>query len=455
MDNERFKEFLKAARIDEKVTYGFNESELFRDVINEIYQDVSKFKFYTLDGRFQDLLVKLLKTNDYKSCGYQGLLKDLKTELQTLIVDNIMLLPINFLKSLKCHSDLELNDYMNIFFPTEDDLKNFKDVELIIRQEKRMKDKMHKLDDNLCRYFEKILNAKLDKEHILLVKDRAFFNYPILALHFKNIDFKVEKESGRIAEAVYSILRMVDFAKAKSDYGRGLLERDWLEPAHTYVVYYNSEYPDEKSYYGHSFRFNFSYFLDISTDCFIENQGAIVETIDLYIKTCFLDKRTFTTKDINIINKWNNAILLFNTAYEFASIEKYDACVLVLCSILESLFLKNEGRNKVDKLIEEITLFYKEDFPLDKLKRINEAIKNIYKYRNKILHEGLGYETKFLFSRSLTSYQGIYRGMKPFKYQGAIYPYEEIVNIEIIITFIINVLMDTHKIDEIKNLINK
>lgn len=460
MDSKRFKDFSKDAQQNPKVSYGFEESRHFKDVINEIYQDVSKLQYYTLDGRFEDILIRLLKDPKYETEGYSILLKDIEEELKKLVVSNVMLLPINFIKSSEIKEDLVLNDYIHLFIPKQDDLRNFGDFELNIRQEKRRKDKKHKFDDNLCKYFEEKLNSKLDKEHILLVKDREFFNYPILSIYVKNIDFKVEKESGRIAEAVYSFLRMLDFIKRKPDYSWGLLDKSWAEPAHTYVVYYNKENPNgipnwDNSYYGYSFRFNFSYFLDINTNCFIENIDLFVSLIDLYIQTCFLDIRDYSSVEINIINKWNNAVLMFNTAFEFASIEKYDACVLMLCSIMESLFLKNEGRNKLEKLLEEVNMFAQSMYSQEKLERIAKAIRSAHKFRNKIMHEGRGYEVEFLSSRSLTSYQGIYRGMKPFTYQGAVPPHEEIVDIMIVFKFIINVLIGEKFTNNINNLLKK
>lgn len=457
MDNKRFIEFLKAIQQNPKVFYNFEEGKPFKDVINEIYQDVSKFQYYTLDGRFQDILIKLLKDPKYETEGYSVFLKDVEAELKKLIVSNVMLLPINFIKSSEIKKDLILNDYIRLFMPTSDDLRDFKST---IYQGKRMKDKKHKFDDNLCKYFKNILNSKLNKKHILLAKDCEFFNYPILSIYLKNIDFKVEKESGRIAEAVYAFLRMIDYIKRKPDFSCSLLDKSWSKPAHTYVVYYNEENPNEipncyNSYYGYSFRFNFSYFLDINTNCFIENIDLFVSLIDLYIQTCFLDVFDYSSTEINKINRWNNAVLMFNTAFEFASIEKYDACVLMLCSILESLFLKNEGRNKLERLLEEVNMFVKSIYSEEKLEQIDIAIRNVYKFRNKIMHEGRGYEVEFLSSRSLTAYQGIYRGMKPFAYCGAVSPHEEIVYIMVVFKFIINVLIGEKFTNNIKNLLNK
>lgn len=459
MDNKIFKEFVKAAQLNEKVTYDYEESEPYKDVINEIYKDVAKLRHYTLNGRFQDILIKLLKNSKYEAEGYEALLKDIEVELNKLIVPNIIMLPINFIRTNKIHNDLVLNDYINLFMPTKEDIKISEYLDT--RSKSRgLPDSYNKNGDNLGVYFEDTINAKLNKGHILLAKDSNFFNYPTLTIYIKGIPYKVEKESGRIAEATYSILRAIDFDKKKEDYGWGLISRDWIAPAHTYVVYYQ-----DKEYYklgkyrniynGYSFRFNFSIYLDINTEEFLKNLDKITKILDLYIQTCFLDTRRYTTSEINYINKWNNAILMFNTAYEFASIEKFDSCVLILCSILESLFLKNEGRNKVDRLIEEIDTFAHDLYVKEKLERINEAIRRAYKYRNKIMHEGRGYEVEFLSSRSLNSYQGTYRGMKPFAYQGAVYPYEEIQDIYIIFEFIIKVLFGDTFVNQIKYILDK
>lgn len=170
MDNKRFKDFLKAAQQNEKVSYSFEESKPYSDIINEIYRDVSRFQYYTLDGRLQNVLIKILKDPKYETECYFRFLKDLEIELKKLIVSNVMLLPLNFIKSSQFKKDLVLNDYMNLFIYTQEDFRKHKEN---VRQEYR-KDKKHELDDNLCRYFKEKLNSELDKGHILLAKDRNF-----------------------------------------------------------------------------------------------------------------------------------------------------------------------------------------------------------------------------------------------------------------------------------------
>ena len=459
MNKTLFQQFLKAAQVNERVSWDYEAAKPYAEILHMIYTDVAKFKNYTLDGRFQDILVKLLKNSKYESEGYTSLLKDLEDELNKLVVRNIMLLPINFIDKSKFNGDVKLNNYMNIFLPTKEDLIDYDDFTLKMRQEKRQKDKKGKMSDNLCKFFESQLENKLDKEHILLAKDRNFFNYPILSIQIDNVDYKMEKESGRIAQAVYSILRIIDFREDKEPHSWGILRRDWVNPANTYVVYYNKEnykqtHKFNDGYYGYSFMCNFSYFLDISTFSLIENLNLFTNVLDLYIQTCFLDLRKYDSKQLKIINNWNNAISMFNTAYEFASIEKYDACNLILCALLESLFLENEGRNKQERLLVEISEYLKDIYDDSKREKMLSSLRNIYHFRNKFMHEGNGYEAQYMSSRRIIHYQGVYRGMRPFSYNGAVYPDNDVLDIRRALKCVVDMLIYEKTLEKVKNILN-
>lgn len=456
MNKKFFQEFLKVVQVNERVSWDYETAKPYAEILHIIYADVVKFKNYTLDSRIQDILVKLLKNPKYESGGYNALLKDLENELNKLVVKNIMLIPINFIDKGKFNGDVKLNEYMNIFLPTKEDVIDYDDFTLNMRQEKRQKDKKGKMSDNLCKFFESQLENKLDKEHILLAKDRNFFNYPILSIQIDNVDYKMEKESGRIAQAVYSILRIIDFREEKEPYSRGILSGGWIKPANTYVVYYNKEnyklsHKFNDDYYGYSFMFNFSYFLDISTYSLIKNLNLFTNVLDLYIKTCFLDLRKYNSKQLKIINKWNNAISMFNTAYEFASIEKYDACNLILCALLESLFLENEGRNKQERLLIEISEYLKDIYDDPKREKIILSLRNMYHFRNKFMHEGNGYEARYMSSRSITHYQGIYRGMRPFSYNGAVYLGNDVLDIRQALKCIVDILICDKTLEKVKD----
>lgn len=460
MDKRLFQQFLRDARLNERVIWDCEESKPYSEILHMIYTDVSKFKYYTFDGRFEDILVKLLKNPKYETEGYKALLNDIESELNKLVVTNIMLLPINFIDNNKFNGDIKLNNYINLFLPTKEDLIKYDDCSLRIKQEKRRKVKKDGTIDNLSKYFEGILENEINKGHILHTKDRNFFNYPILSIMIDNVDYKVEKESGRIAQAVYSILRIIDFREEKEPFSWGILSRDWIEPAKTYVVYYNKEnykstHRFNDGYYGYSFMFNFSYYLDISTLSIVDNLEKFTNVLDLYIKTCFLDLRKYDSKQLKLINKWNNAISLFNTAYEFASIEKYDGCDLILCALLESLFLENEGRKKLERLRAEISEYTKDIY--DDLQRDEflSALSNVYHFRNKIMHDGIGYEAKYMSSRRINHYQGIYRGMKPFHYSGAVYPDNDILDIKKTLMLVADILIGEKCLNRICGILNK
>lgn len=448
MDNSLFKKFLGSARKNERVCYDPDFYIPYKEVLNQIYNDVSNLKYYTFDGRFDDILIKLTKNAKYEREGYPAFLTDIENEMKRFVVTNLIILPINFLDSKIIKNDQELSDNIKLFLPSKVDVLDYDKFELLKMQENHRKDKKHKKCSRLCCYFEKVLNCKLDKEHIRLTKDYNFFNYPIMTIKIDNINSRVEGESGKIAEAIYCFIRIMDFLTEKQFHTWGYIFHAERKPAHTYGVYYGDYAMREKEgYYGYSFRFNCSNILDIDTEVFLSNETKLCALIELYLKTCFLDLRNFSKEDIDFINRWKNLIKLFNTAFEFASTEKYDACVLIICSLLESLFLKNEGRNKKKRLIEEINQIKSR---LKFTENIGEAVESLYNYRNKIIHEGKGYESKFLNSKRLNDYQGMYVGMKPFEYFGAIMPNEDIYQIKIAMTFIAKLLIGKDMIEHIK-----
>ena len=77
MDYNKFKEFSKVAQENAKVTYNLTESKPYEDIIDEIYKDVSKFKYHTLDGRLQNIIIDLLRDKKYELEGYNVFLRDL------------------------------------------------------------------------------------------------------------------------------------------------------------------------------------------------------------------------------------------------------------------------------------------------------------------------------------------------------------------------------------------
>lgn len=455
MNERRFVEFLNAVRADERAFYHYESSKPFKDVIDILYNDVGQFRYYTYDGRFQDLVIRLIKDIKYDTLGYEIFLKDLEDELKKFVVPNIIMLPLNFLDNNIIKNDLVLNNNIRLFLPTEKDLEKHTSGELLLRQEERKK---KQFDEPICNYFDSVLDGHLDKEHILLAKDRDFFRYPILTIYVEDIDVGVEDESKFITEAIYSILRMIDYKSGDTEYGRGPWQKVKYSTANTYIVYYNINdgYPsDHAQYGGYSFKFNFSEFLDISTYCFLNCKEWFCNVTDIFIKARFIDKRKLPAEDLDTVKKWCNSIILYNTAYELAAIEKYDACALILCALMESIFIKNKGRNKSEILTAEIKEFLCDIYSKDGTEDLVTVIKSIYKYRNKIIHEGVGLEEQFIRARSIYQSQGTYRGMKPFHYGSSFYPDKDLLGIDTILKCLVDILIGNKMIEKISSIIEK
>lgn len=84
---------------------------------------------------------------------------------------------------------------------------------------------------------------------------------------------------------------------------------------------------------------------------------------------------------------------MFNDAYEFASIEKYDASLIFLLVILESLFVKNTG-NKKENVVLALEDFYKRESKRD-VAKIRPLITKVYHTRNAFVHEGNGLDNEY------------------------------------------------------------
>ncbi|MFW6002317.1 MAG: hypothetical protein ACOCQD_03170, partial [archaeon] len=132
---------------------------------------------------------------------------------------------------------------------------------------------------------------------------------------------------------------------------------------------------------GHQMKVFSAPILDVDTSKFIKYSEMLVKEIE-FLMTAVFDPNA--TNDIPLFyakKRWINALQIFNTAYEQASINRYDATLISLVSILESLFLKKNTYNKKKRLI-----FYISEF-LDK--NCREIINKSYKKRSAFVHEGI------------------------------------------------------------------
>ena len=404
MENKLFENFIQAVKQDNRILYDYTVSGKYEEIIKKIYEDVEKFDAYTLTGQLQDILIKIVKNYVFlpKTNYYNKFLELIYEELQKIIVNNIIIVPLNNLNlSLNYNDYLEINSNIKIFSNLE--FMNIKNIGKL----KKIKEK----DSLLNQYFQKNIHANLSRSHILTVKEHNFFNYPQMTILIKNIPFKVWLEAVKITEAVYSFIRMLDMEIDEQPDDKGK-----FSISQKYGVYYNlpnvSKEPPFTEGYGYSFIFTFSPILSINNKGFINNLEKLNILLTKYINYCFINKNKYDKSTLNKIDKWLNAVLLFNSAYELASKEKYDTANLILLSLLESLFLKNSGSKKQDQLFNALLSFFTNNNMEIKQKELDKIISETYKSRSKFLHEGIS--SVYPNPKYNNDIQGIYSGMKPF-----------------------------------------
>lgn len=421
MNNTIFKNFIIAAQKDERVLYDPQYFGEFTQLQQQITEDVKQFDAYTLDGQFDDILVKVASnfSFDNKTNYYNEFLNLLYDEFQKLVVPTMILVPLNnFHPNFGKDNYIEIADNIRIYQVSPSNVKA------------------------LEKYHSQSIYAKLLKEHILTVKDPNFFNNPIMTILVKNVPFKVNVESARISEAVYSLMRMVDFTAGREGGGRGLLNK-FPRPAGTYCVYYNtpqtSPNPPYDNGYGYSFRFKFDPILDINSSGFMNRIERFEMLIHRYVSCSFINKNCTSSAELSKIHKWLNAVLLYNSAYELASKEKFDESLIVLLTILESLFLKNTGNKK--KLLADYICQFLNDKGFDfEIETLVNVILDTYNHRSKFIHEGKTYFNAY--AKGINDKQGVIPGMKPFSY--GMFPsigYHDAMNIQYLFCTTGHVLM--------------
>lgn len=436
-DNMSFKDWKKLSNLifEGKINkHNFTSFFKYDVIMKDIALNIKKYGYYTYDGRFEDCVIDFL-CKKYVSLSTDFdidlMAKEISFQLRKLIVPNIIIIPLNHLNRLYLPNELILDENISIFSMNEKESKICRDKSL------------------LSEYVEKKIFCKFGADHIVVTKDPYFFNYPIMAIKIEHIDYIVEHEAPKIVESVYSIMRMLDIDKVResTDRGWGVRHRDRLPEAHTYTVYYKEAGSDfnnlNEGELGYSFRFKFSPILDINTQLLVENQKKYTELLNLVINNSFIVEADHDKNDFIIRKKWVNAINIFNTAYEFTSIGKFDSALMLLFSILESLFFKLGEYNKRDTLIERLLLFFNgKKLDVD----IKELMKDVIKYRNEFVHQAIGLE-RFKTYRSLNDREGHIQGQKPFIHD-AWYPMpeKEFRDFNLFMRLVINILIDDPEI---------
>jgi hypothetical protein len=422
---------IKEGSINER---NFIHYEHYFDILQDVINHIQKYGYYVIDGRLEDCLIKHVctKFEDFSDfIDLDKIASDISSNLKKLIVPNIILIPMNHMNKRLLDKVTMLDDNISLFSMSEKMGK--------IRRDKSL----------LSRYVEKKIYCKFGADHILITKDPFFFNYPILGISIKHIEDRVEHEAPKIVESVYSLIRMLDFREERepNDKGWGVRFRDNLPEAFTYTVYYKKAGSDYNNLndgeLGYSFRFKFSPILDINTISFIKNKDRFTSLIKQVIEYSLMTEIDINPIIYRIRKKWISGINLFNTVYEFVSIGKHDAALLLMFSILESLFFKLGDYNRKDVLIERLEKFLKNESDIKSVKALITTTSN---YRNMFVHQGIGLE-RFKTYRSLNDREGYIQGQKPFIHSWHPMPENEFKNYYALMTLVIYVLInDTDKL---------
>ncbi len=379
----------------------FNDEDW--NTYTEIFaKKLKDYEYYIFDGRFEDELYRYtlaLSNQNLNEIILETLVKDFSVILKEIYtVTNVIVLPLNHLNIEYLGLEVLLDENIRVFSMVESqkDIKNDKTF--------------------ISKYIEQELNDRLNAHHILVTKDPYFFNYPIMTIKIRHVDYRVIHESPKIVESVYGLMRLMDMFSSRepTDCGWGVKHRDRKQEAYTYTVYYNlHKTSNEEGLYGYSFRFKFSPILDINTKELIEHKDRFTVLLNQVIDFTFLSENSTDKKEYQIKKKWVNAILLFNTAYEFASIGKYDSALVLFIIIIESLMFQIDEYNTKKDLINKLCKYFSgnEVQSID----IKKTILDIYEYRRFFVHQGVGLE-RFTTYRSLHDREGIVKGQKPFIY---------------------------------------
>lgn len=385
-------------KIAEEVNnYNIKETDIIdllylEDFIYDLFPHIRKLKFYSLNGYLESVLSKVIFNKAKEGIEFNSIkefLDLLNDEFKKLIVPNVILLPIN-VRSNSVKTDDILFDNNNLRIFIKDIIKN------------------------IDKYMQRNAYIELLADHIVCTKDRNFFNFPIMTILIDGIDFSIYEKAPELTESIYSIFRMFSIIKSRSIVDGEVLNLN--ERSTSYGIYHSSpKMVSEKkisSGNGYPFRKSYSNILDMDLKIIDENKEEISKIITNVIENTFIDETLVDNISFIERSKWTNSFLLFNEAYELASIEKFETANLILLTILESFYTSKGDKNKSRKIqerIKDIDLFGSD------IENYINIIDHLYKKRNDFVHEGLRFKKRMMY-RTLHEGTGLCLGFKPLTF---------------------------------------
>ena len=346
----------------------FFEYDGYDEIIVYVFDDISKFRYYELNGITEDSFIEVLRA--YKD---SQVVKINYCNFIYKIVDSLKLKSENYVLIISLNG-LNIRDNKNNIIYRQPDFVLFND--------NWKESKLLKADIELARYLKKDLDIDLNARHIRF-KDRNFFYNPVLTITFRDTSREsLYQKAPNIALAVYTFIRLIDFLNFKeSDIWN---DRIHIKLAQTYAIYYSSidsGLPfSKKNTYGHQMKYVNTPFLDVEYETILSKMEKLYTLFRTYQEILFTPKNEIPKNVYFSYQRYIKSIEIINTAYEMASIEKFDETLILLTTFLESLFLKNSGTNKKSRLCVLVSDYLGEDH--------KNLIDISYKRRNNFVHEG-------------------------------------------------------------------
>jgi hypothetical protein len=382
-----FKLFLKKILENTITVDNFFEDESYYDLWRFFTEDLEEHSKQLFDGRRDDAFRKVLKKID-KEIGYDDFFLMLLDEINYYNEDNILIIPLNGLQK-------ELLE----------DIVEFGNPDYVLFSVKESQFKIQRDKAKIADYVKTKMRLRLNMQHMIF-KDRNYFNSPVLTIIIRgNNDNEIYHEAQQIVQGIYSLIRMNDLLNDNRKGGwNSFVTRSY--PV-TYAVYNRCRRKNSEidGGCGHQMKIFCSPLLDVSTSTFLQNTSELANRFKFLITSVFESKRDTLETLYNAKKRWINSLTMFNTAYDLASIERYDATLVTLISILESIFLKPNARLKKENLKNQISSFLNED--------CSKLIDVSYKRRSDYVHEGktIGGIMRFKLAENEHNY---IPGYKPF-----------------------------------------
>jgi hypothetical protein len=366
----------------------FNDNRYY-EIWEFVYSELEEYNKYILDGRRDDVFYEVLKgikDNNFWDINLDSFVLMILSEIKKYDIDNCLILPLNGIEKNMLPNVLEFdNPDIKIFSVKEGNIRKRYDKTLI------------------ADYYKKRMGEKLNMQHMMF-KDKDMFKTPVLTAIIKGQnDNEIYHSAQEISQGLYAIIRINDLLfghKKRAWHGY-----QWPEYPKSYAVY-------SKEGTGHQMKLFCSPILDVDTKIFIKYSGEIINTFNLLMKTYFeapisLDNDIYQAKQ-----RWLNSMQMFNTAYDLASIERFDSSLVTLLSFLESLFLNKNSRQKKEDLQRQVSLYVERD--------VSELLDNSYRRRNRYLHDGVrvGGTAKFKLVEKIHNYVPGYRPFAQYSFWG-------------------------------------